>query len=213
MWALVKIFWITATILPSACICTTWGASAMQHLPTHGFSKGGEVIYMAAPASTNIKKVQEIGTLFLLRAVFGERGCKQTDPQKMQFWSPHSFAQKPSTMPCSIKSCLCSFTSHSCLTFGTYFANCFPKCSLASNKAAHTNHHALLTHAFASALLAPKVPFPTVAFTLFMSSENNFPPFWTPKVFCFYPFDICQFLLALVDKKYLSKLLTPLLDV
>lgn len=57
----------------------------MQHLPTHGFSKGGEVIYMAAPASTNIKKVQEIGTLFLLRAVFGERGCKQTDPQKMQF--------------------------------------------------------------------------------------------------------------------------------
>ena len=54
--------------------------------PSHtGSLKEVKSFTLAASASTNIEKVQETGTLCLLRAAFGARGCKQIDLLKLSF--------------------------------------------------------------------------------------------------------------------------------
>lgn len=133
--------------------------------PSHtGSPKEVKSFTLAASASTNIKKVQEIGTLCLLRAAFGKSGCKQID-LNAQFWSPHSFAWKPSTSPLSNKPCPCSFTSHPSLTFCTCFLTAFQNVLWPPTKQLTSNHHTLLIHTFACVLLAPKTPFSHPSFS------------------------------------------------
>lgn len=147
----------------------------------------------AASASSNIQKVQEIGALYLLTVVFGERGCKQIDHLKAKFWSPSSFAGKlppphylitpaPAPSPATRVSPLVPV----CEPISKMFC-------LQQNQPT-SNHHTLPIYTFACAALVPKIPFSTLAFTLFRPVENNISFFWSPKMFCSSALDICPFL-------------------
>lgn len=161
----------------SLCMHMHNARSLSYATPSHtGSLKEVKSFTLAASASTNIEKVQEIGTLCLLRAAFGARGCKQIDLLKAQFWSPHSFAQKPSTSPLSNKSCFCSFLSYPSLVFCTCFLTAVQNALWPPKK--QPSPVSTLCLCFAYALLALKSPFPTLAFTVFMPIKKSFPFFF-----------------------------------
>ena len=130
--------------------------------PSHtGSLKEVKSFTLAASASTNIEKVQEIGTLCLLRAAFGARGCKQIDLLKLSF--DHLIPLLRNLPPPHYLINLVSAPSSAIQVSSFYlFSNSCPKCSLASKKTAISSQYTLFMPCLCSS--GSKIPFPHPCF-------------------------------------------------